>query len=140
MKHHRKLLALSVIAAVGAIGSISATALAGRRQTRNVYISTSNGITSASGQMGGARNSSDQNQWIACWHHVSTPNGGYDLVGCFAYDANNVFASCYSEDWRVTNAVANTASDAQVLFDADANGQCVYVSLTADSGAPPKAP
>jgi hypothetical protein len=89
------------------------------------------------GHMGPARNSANGNERPNC---QVTGSVGSSFAACWATDATNRSASCYSYDANVIDAVRAVKSDSRVTIYYDAGGQCTSVYTHVDSAADPKLP
>jgi hypothetical protein len=120
-----------IAAAVAAIAVHSAT-YAGLHYDGPVGVyRAAGGGGSAYGSMSTARYSTgDAIQFIGCASGNDTAS--LSFIACYAADANNNSAYCYSStaDNTVREAVTSINSSSFVIFDFDSTGKCTYVGVS----------
>ena len=106
---------------------LSVSALAGRKLTREVFISTTD--NRATGTVGSARNSADNNQHIGCWINggvAPTPTRAY----CWARDAAGTYSRlCFSEEPGIIAAAQSITEISFIQFTWDTAGVCQSLSV-----------
>jgi hypothetical protein len=119
-----------------AIGLSLAAALA--VQSANAGLHSSYGITVsgtvAYGQVRGARNSTDNKQFIGCAAYGAV-NTYSTYVACSASDANGhvLYCSTYNPNYYVWQAAMSVTSMSSIIFNADSSGHCIYVYVSNNS-------
>jgi hypothetical protein len=91
----------------------------------------------AFGTFGGARNTSDTQQYVRC--SAVTFADGWAIASCEFTDSNGVYGSCYTLDPEVMQIVQGMASNSRI--DAtwnDTTGECVYIAYEKGSIWEPK--
>lgn len=123
----------------------SVTALAGFRQAhRTVNVNQTDRM--ASGQLAGARASTDTTQQIGCFTSVqdystagSSSSGSVVQWGyCVAVATNGTTGFCYSSKPDLIAAMRNLQGDAFLEFYWNSNGECSLIMLTQSSTLEPK--
>jgi hypothetical protein len=123
-------IAVGIVAVVAAAGA----AVAGVKTPQAVVIN--NGIRTAGGALGTARNSTDTNQFIGC--EVTIVTAGGPAVFCFATNAKGAGASCTSGSAAMASAVQNIQPDSNITFAWDSNSNCVSLTVSTASQWEPK--
>jgi hypothetical protein len=88
------------------------------------------------GSMGGARNSSDNNQDLGC--NVTATSVGAPYVYCLGRDVSGNLGNCSSSAASMVQAVSALNSDSYLHFTWDASGQCTLIRAYTDSDQEPK--
>jgi hypothetical protein len=128
-------------AAVAALG-VSASVMAGNRQTiRNVIVDQTTRF--AEGHSAGARASNDNTQFIGCaaWAQDSSPdqNGGTFRQGlCWATDVRGVSGFCMTSEPDLLAVMATLQGDSLVNFNWNANNTCIHINVRQASSYEPK--
>lgn len=91
----------------------------------------------AQGSMGGAHNSADPQEYIACG--LTGWAGGRVDVNCWARDTAGRFGTCGTSDPALVSVAATINPISYLLFEWDVNGQCtrIYV-LNGSTTTPPR--
>lgn len=77
----------------------------------------------ASGSLGGARGSGEENQYFGC----SLSSAGYAF--CSARDSNGVSAACFTTDPNMMQVIGSIKDDSFVYFTWAASGVCLFVNV-----------
>lgn len=134
--------ALTGLAAASVVGFLAATSAAAYPTATPVTINSFN--STATGMMGAAWNSSDQNQLIVCavvGLDPSLATGSPLSAYCYAVDSAGDSASCSlfaSSASPMILALSALTPDAELSFSWDSGGYCTAISVTVQSANPPK--
>lgn len=122
---------LGLFVLVGLCGS----AFAGwKNNSAQVSVSTS----SASGSIGAARNSADNNQQLGCSSYNAGANNVYGY--CFAINSTGTYKQCYWQGTAWLNTINGINDNSYLWFNWDASGNCTFIYTNTDSANPPPAP
>ncbi len=122
--------ALGIATIVAAIGT---TASAGQKLSVPVTVDTS--ALHASGAVGTARNSVDTTQYILCEVYLS---GSTSYLYCWARDAADHFASCFSSSPYLIQVAQAISGDSSIYFTYSSTGVCSGLSVYNSSLFEPK--
>lgn len=127
-----------ITAGIGLGVLASGMALAGYKSGGNVTVTVySDGSKYVSGKLGSARNSSDNTQYIGCYHRVSSSS---EWVVCQARNTSGTYASCISYDSRYFDVVDGMDSDSTLTYSANSSGYCTDIVHQTRSQDAPKEP
>ena len=119
---------------------VSFRAYAGLQTTENVMIGGFPFGAFAVGQMGTARSSADPNQRLGCMVRQQViPFALLDVI-CVAITSTGQVLSCASRDTRHRDIAQSINPDSRLGFGVNANGQCLYISVTNSSAHETKQP
>jgi hypothetical protein len=124
----------ALLAAWSAVGLlISGSAWAGliSEADTSIFIDKSTGNGYLVGNLGFAHNSSDTNQYIACYSFGRTG-------GCYAHDPAGNFAACSTSDPDMIATIRSMNSDSLLVAQFNANGLCTAVEVETVSYNSPK--
>ena len=80
----------------------------------------------AYGSMMGARFGKGKEQFIRCSLSYSTWVSSI-YMSCSAYDKDEKYASCYSDDWRFREIVKSMTDSSFIEFQFNNSGECTYL-------------
>jgi hypothetical protein len=115
--------------------ALSSTVVAGHQQGGSVVVNRK--LQYAGGGLGGARNSPDTVQQIAC--NVQTTAGSAPLVLCMAWSASGINGNCWSYDPSILAAAQSVSGDSWVDYHWHAtSGECTELDVANTSIMEPK--
>ena len=113
------------------LGGMAIPALAGLKQTYEVYFGTNPLKPYADGDLAGARNSADAQQYIGCEATAT-------LGSCYAVNSAGVYKSCSTTDAGLLAVIRSIHGDGHLYFSWDSSGNCQNIRVRYDSLSPPK--
>jgi hypothetical protein len=124
--------------AIGLVAIYASTALAGYKQTQQVYVNQSTRV--AYGSVGDARASSDSKQYIDCYvvYNNATP-----FAACEAHNSAGTGGICHFQTSQTITAIqmiATQTTASSYYFTWDANGICTYLNIANGSYSTPMVP
>ena len=114
-----------------ATGVFSSVALAGIKSTEQVIIQDTGPKPFAAGDLGYARNTADQVQYIGC---TSSPTFGI----CYAVNAAGLSKSCSTTDPTLMALIRSLNGDSYLFFNWNTDGTCRLINVSNNSKFAPK--
>ena len=131
----------SIIVAAALSGLVlmgDGSATAGVKTDEPVSVSfNQDGSGGASGALGTARNSANQEEFIGCVLHGSR---GRVFASCSVRDAAGTSMGCLASDPALLEVLKSVTSDAVIFFFWDAQANCTEIAIETASNDAPKLP
>jgi hypothetical protein len=121
----------TLLATIAILGATIGTATAGYTLSSNVYVYNYNygEYVYASGQLKGARNSSDSVQNVSCGVSAWTSGTTVTRYGsCQAQDSAGTYATCVTYDANYISLMQSANGASWISFTGQ-NGWCTYVGI-----------